>query len=58
MAISFNSALGIRPEVLSLREKRSEILSANIANADTPHFKARDLDFSAIFGKAKKISCC
>ncbi len=54
MAISFHSALGIRPEVLSLREKRSEILSANIANADTPHFKARDLDFSTIFGKAKK----
>jgi len=32
--------------VLALRELRSEILSSNIANADTPNYKARDIDFS------------
>jgi flagellar basal-body rod protein FlgB len=32
-----------------LREKRSEILAANLANADTPGYKARDMDFSSVF---------
>ncbi|SFG57891.1 flagellar basal-body rod protein FlgB [Duganella sp. CF458] len=32
---------------LSLREKRQAVLASNIANADTPHYKARDIDFSA-----------
>jgi flagellar basal-body rod protein FlgB len=32
---------------LRLRAQRQEILAANIANGDTPHFKARDLDFKA-----------
>ena len=31
---------------LNLRAKRNEILAANIANAATPNFKARDIDFS------------
>ena len=30
---------------LSLRARRNEILASNIANAATPHFKARDIDF-------------
>ena len=30
---------------MSLRAKRNEILASNIANAATPHFKARDIDF-------------
>jgi flagellar basal-body rod protein FlgB len=32
---------------LGLRSQRQELLASNIANADTPHFKARDIDFSA-----------
>ena len=32
---------------LSLRQKRMEILGSNIANAATPHFKARDIDFES-----------
>ena len=31
-----------------MREKRSEILAANLANADTPGYKARDLDFKSV----------
>ena len=31
---------------LSLRQQRQEVLAANIANADTPHYKARDFDFN------------
>ncbi|MER1966515.1 flagellar basal body rod protein FlgB [Castellaniella sp. GW247-6E4] len=32
---------------LSLRQQRQEVLASNIANADTPHYKARDIDFAA-----------
>lgn len=32
---------------LSLRAHRQEVLASNVANADTPHYKARDIDFKA-----------
>ena len=48
MTINFDKALGIHPQALALREKRSEVLASNLANADTPGFKARDLNFQAI----------
>ncbi|QPK61909.1 flagellar basal body rod protein FlgB [Methylomonas sp. LL1] len=51
MAINFNNALGIHPQALALREKRGEILAANLANADTPDYKARDLDFKAVLSQ-------
>ena len=34
-------------QALGLRSRRNEILASNIANAATPNFKARDLDFDA-----------
>ena len=37
---------------LSLRQKRVDILGSNIANAATPHFKARDIDFASAFKSA------
>ena len=52
MAINFDTALGIEPKALALREKRSEILGANLANADTPNFKARDVDFKSVLKQA------
>jgi len=48
MAINFDQALGIHPQALAMRERRSEVLAANLANADTPGYKARDLDFKSI----------
>lgn len=47
MPISFDSALGIHQEALALRTKRTEILASNIANADTPGYKAKDIDFKS-----------
>ncbi len=38
---------------LNLRAMRQEILAANIANADTPGYKARDVDFAAALRAAK-----
>lgn len=43
--VGIKSYLGIHGDVLSLRAKRNDILASNIANAATPHFKARDFDF-------------
>lgn len=37
---------------LDLRQQRQEVLAANIANADTPNYKARDFDFSQALSKA------
>lgn len=41
-------AFSIHDDALQLRSRRSSILAANIANADTPAYKARDIDFSAM----------
>ena len=32
---------------LSLRSQRQQVLASNIANADTPNYKARDIDFAS-----------
>ncbi len=47
MPISFDSALGIHQQALSLKTTRTEMLASNIANADTPGYKARDIDFKS-----------
>ena len=44
----FENPFGIHEQAVSVRNKRMELIAANIANADTPHFKARDLDFKKI----------
>ncbi|MGM0594026.1 MAG: flagellar basal body rod protein FlgB [Pseudomonadota bacterium] len=45
---NLDSALGMHEVALKLRAQRMEILSSNMANADTPNYKARDLDFRAV----------
>ena len=40
-----DNLFGIHVTALKLRGDRAELLAANIANADTPNFKARDIDF-------------
>lgn len=46
MAINFDSALGIHDDAMLLRTQRAEIIANNIANADTPNYLARDIDFA------------
>lgn len=38
---------GMHATTLSLRQQRMNILASNIANAATPNYKARDIDFSS-----------
>ncbi|WP_339805494.1 flagellar basal body rod protein FlgB [uncultured Marinobacter sp.] len=56
MAISFDSALGIHEQALNARSKRAEVLANNLANADTPGYKARDVDFKAMLDRASSQS--
>lgn len=48
MGFSLDDALGIHPQALMLRSRRAEVLANNIANADTPNYKARDIDFQSV----------
>ena len=48
MSITFANALGVHETALSFRAQRAEVIANNIANADTPNYKARDLDFASV----------
>ena len=39
---------GVHGSALTLRSERMQILASNIANAATPGYKARDIDFSSV----------
>lgn len=45
MAISFDNALGIHQHTVGVRERNSEVIASNIAQANTPGFKAKGMDF-------------
>jgi len=47
MQFNFEKYLGLHEPALHLQSRRSQVLAANIANSDTPKFKARDIDFRA-----------
>ena len=49
-----DNALGVHAQALGLRSKRMEVLARNIANADTPHFKAKDIDFRSVFKQSRE----
>lgn len=44
--------LGVVQKAMDLRAHRQQVLASNIANADTPNYKARDFDFSAAMQNA------
>ena len=52
MVDRISNDLSFFQEAVRLREQRQEVLSANIANADTPNYKARDFDFTQALKEA------
>jgi flagellar basal-body rod protein FlgB len=52
MGNSIDNYLGVHARALAVEARRTELLAANIANADTPNYKARDLDFRAALADA------
>ena len=47
MLSKIDNTFAFQEKAIGLRAYRQQILAANIANADTPNFKAQDFDFSA-----------
>lgn len=45
MAISFDKALGIHQHTVGVRERNAEVISTNIAQANTPGYKSKGMDF-------------
>jgi flagellar basal-body rod protein FlgB len=52
MALNLDSYLGVHQDALKLQSKRTEIIADNLANSDTPGYKARDIDFRAAMASA------
>lgn len=48
----FDQKLALLSKAMDLRTQRHSALASNIANADTPHYKARDFDFQAAMQNA------
>lgn len=53
MPISFDKALGVHAQALGLRAQRAEVIAANLANADTPNYLARDMDFKTVLASTQ-----
>lgn len=47
------NALGLHEHALPLRNRRMQVIAENIANADTPHFKAKDINFAKALDAAR-----
>ena len=52
MALDINAQFDLHTRALGLANQRLELLADNVANADTPNYKARDIDFRAAMQNA------
>ncbi|WP_163559800.1 flagellar basal body rod protein FlgB [Halomonas sp. NO4] len=52
MIDQLEAAFNYHQQALGLRQERHKVLASNIANADTPNYKARDMDFANELKKA------
>jgi flagellar basal-body rod protein FlgB len=52
----FQNVFGIHEQALLLHGQRLGVLAENIANSDTPNYKARDIDFSAVLSGTESQS--
>jgi flagellar basal-body rod protein FlgB len=48
MPLSLDAYLGIHQDALKVYARRTSVLANNLANADTPNFKAQDVDFKSL----------
>lgn len=54
MAISFDKGFELHAQGMLLRAKRAEVIAGNIANADTPGYKAKGMDFQKAMQQANQ----
>ena len=48
-----DNIFGVHENAMQLRQRRLSLLGENIANADTPNYKAKDLDFKALINNER-----
>jgi flagellar basal-body rod protein FlgB len=48
MPVNLDTYLGVHAQALKLRSQRTEVLASNLANVDTPGYRARDIDFKNV----------
>ncbi|KXI27885.1 flagellar basal body rod protein FlgB [Paraglaciecola hydrolytica] len=53
MAISLDKLMGFHQKAMQVRTERMEIIAGNLANANTPGYKAKDLDFQKVMQSAQ-----
>ena len=51
---SYGNILGLHENALLLREQRLKFISENIANSETPHYKAKDIDFKSAMSASSR----
>ena len=56
MALNIYKTLDGHARVLGLANQRLQLLADNIANADTPNYKARDIDFKSELQRAERMN--
>jgi len=54
MAISFDKGFELHAQGMQIRSARAEIIAGNIANADTPGYKAKGMDFQKAMQQASQ----
>jgi flagellar basal-body rod protein FlgB len=52
MPLNLDAYLGVHQDALKVYAQRTSVLANNIANADTPNYKAQDLDFRSVLAQA------
>ena len=52
MGNSIDNYLGVHAQALAIESRRTQLLASNLANSDTPNYKARDVDFRAALAAA------
>jgi flagellar basal-body rod protein FlgB len=50
--LNLDNYFGVHVRALQLETRRTELLASNLANADTPNYKARDIDFRTALANA------
>jgi flagellar basal-body rod protein FlgB len=52
MPVNLDQYVGVHAAALDVRARRGELIANNLANADTPGYRARDIDFRQAMARA------
>ena len=55
MRFNLDKHFGIHAQSVSVRGERAKLLASNLANSDTPNYKARDIDFKALLQQSNTL---